>query len=393
MTSRRVLHAVLLILLVLPLSLAAGASLAEVRQEGVAIPPFEPSCDDVIVNGGFETAEGWGIPATAYTAGYSTSVVRTGDRSMRMGIVAPGDNRYSYSDAYQVVAIPGGATQALLSAHLFNMSSEPGYVPVADPPTVGTLLAANTLVGDVQYLLVLDTQGNIIGAPIWERSNTGTWVEHQVDLLPYAGQTIRLQFGVYNDGALGITSMYMDDAWLEVCVGPTPTPTITRTPTTTLTPTTTYTPSITPTPSPTYTPSMTPTPTNTFVPTATNAPTSTSTLTPVPTETLTPTITNTPDAVLHLPLVLRGIPEWMITPTAIPSDTPTPTLTNTLTPTPTNTLPPTDTATPTVSTTPVPKFTNTPTVTATGDAQATATETTVLQPTATETPGGYPGPS
>ncbi len=78
------------------------------------------------------------------------------------------------------------------------------------------------------------------------------------------------------------------------------TPTITRTPTTTLTPTITLTPSITPTASITFTPSNTFTATATFTPSNTPTPTMTFTPSNTPTTTLTPSITPTPTATATL---------------------------------------------------------------------------------------------
>ena len=233
--SRRLVIAIVVALLGVTLALS-GATLAEVREGAGSLEAFDPGCSQVIVNSGFETSEAWGIPVTEYTAGYSTFLMRSGVRSMRMGIVAPADNRYSYSDAYQYVQIPADATQAMLSAYLYTMSGEAPDLPLAPPPAPGMVLSAARLAGDVKYLLVLDADETIIGAPIWERTNHGQWYEYRVDLLAYAGQTIRLQFGVYNDGVNGITSMYMDDVTLEICTGPTRTPTLTATPSTTLTP-------------------------------------------------------------------------------------------------------------------------------------------------------------
>ena len=71
-------------------------------------------------------------------------------------------------------------------------------------------------------------------------------------------------------------------------ISPTPTPTITFTPTITLTPT------ITPTPTQTLTPTITPTPTNTLTPTPTYTPTATFTPIPTKTPTQSPTLTPTP---------------------------------------------------------------------------------------------------
>jgi bacillopeptidase F (M6 metalloprotease family) len=45
---------------------------------------------------------------------------------------------------------------------------------------------------------------------LWQRS-------HEFDLTAYAGQTIKLNVGVYNDGQDGITAMYLDDVSLEIC--------------------------------------------------------------------------------------------------------------------------------------------------------------------------------
>ncbi len=50
------------------------------------------------------------------------------------------------------------------------------------------------------------------------------------DLTDYAGQRIKLHFGVYNDGQGGLTAMYLDDVSVQVCWGgATPIPTATPT--------------------------------------------------------------------------------------------------------------------------------------------------------------------
>ena len=143
---------------------------------------------------------------------------------------------------------------------------------------------------------------------------------------------------------------------------PTPTPTMTSTPS--ATPTKTPTPTLTPT----NTPTNTITPTNTVTPTKTLTPTLTPTNTP--TNTITPTKTLTP------------------TNTATPTVTPTLTPTKTLTPTntPTNTITPTKTLTPTVTPTLTPTKTLTPTVTPTNTITPTKTLTPTVTPTNTVTP-------
>lgn len=85
--------------------------------------------------------------------------------------------------------------------------------------------------------------------------------------------------------ALGVSGVYSnwDIRTFIIDRPPTPTPTITNTPTITSTPT------LTPTPTTTYTPTITPTPTSSFTPSRTP------TVTNTPTHTLTPTVTPTPD--------------------------------------------------------------------------------------------------
>jgi hypothetical protein len=127
---------------------------------------------------------------------------------------------------------------------------------------------------------------------------------------------------------------------------PTPTPTITSTPTNTLTNT----------PTGSITPTITETPTNT--PTESITPTTTETPTNTPTNTTTPTITETP----------TNTPTGSVTPTSTqtPTSTITPTVTETPTNTPTGSMLPTPTNTPSSTTTPTPTNTQTPTPTSSG---------------------------
>jgi bacillopeptidase F (M6 metalloprotease family) len=66
-------------------------------------------------------------------------------------------------------------------------------------------------------LLLLDPDsGAIVATLFWELSNAESWGAHAFDLTAYAGQTLRLHFGVYNDGADGQTGMYVDNVALVV---------------------------------------------------------------------------------------------------------------------------------------------------------------------------------
>lgn len=189
--------------------------------------PTPPTCSNAIANGGFETTASWFIPATAYSAGYSTAQAHGGARSMRMGIVAPGAQVYSYSDCAQTVAIPANAASARLRFWLYPLSTG-AYLVAPPPPPIGARLSDLTLSNDAQYLLIM-SGGAILDKPVWQLSNEDAWVAYDIDLLPFAGRAITLQFGVFNNGSGGLTAMYLDDVSLDICRY-TPTPTRTRTP-------------------------------------------------------------------------------------------------------------------------------------------------------------------
>jgi subtilase family serine protease len=110
-------------------------------------------------------------------------------------------------------------------------------------------------------------------------NNTNGWVNYQVHLGRWAGQTDYIYFGCYGDGySQTYVYQYVDDvAWAGATPSPSPSPSPTPKPTPTPTPppTPTPTPNPTPTPTPTASPTPTPHPTPTPTPTPTASPTST----------------------------------------------------------------------------------------------------------------------
>jgi len=169
----------------------------EPTEPPVPTPP-PGTCPERISNNSFETNESWLIPITAFSAGYSTANPSTGTRSMRNGIIRTRHNRYSYSDAYQMVGIPATAGDATLSMYIY---------PISEAATDQ----------DVQYVLVLDRYGNWIGTLLWGRSDQEVWTYNEFNMNRYRGTTIRLQFGVYNNGLNDTTAMYVDDVSLQAC--------------------------------------------------------------------------------------------------------------------------------------------------------------------------------
>lgn len=207
-------------------------------------------CANVIGNSSFESNSDWYIPITEYTAGYSSDRAYTGSRSMRTGITSINDDTYSFSDAGQAVTIPASATHATLGLWIYPQSGSPGVLSMPAQPFAKSLRAA-ALSSDLQYVLILDQYDTWIDILIWQRSDSRRWEYDEFDLMKYHGQTIKIQFGTYNDGYDGVSSMFVDDVVLTFCTTPLPTSTITPTPT--ITPTSTP----TPTPGPTRTPTST----------------------------------------------------------------------------------------------------------------------------------------
>jgi hypothetical protein len=83
---------------------------------------------------------------------------------------------------------------------------------------VGEEISATTVAaGDAQYLLLLDPDtGGIVDVLFWELSNAQSWGQRTFDLTGYAGRSIKLHFGVYNDGVAGRAGMYVDNVALII---------------------------------------------------------------------------------------------------------------------------------------------------------------------------------
>ncbi len=183
--------------------------------------PGEIPCVDIIENGGFEYNGVWEIPQTDWPAAYTTKRSHTGDRSMRIGIANPANNVFSYSSARQLVTISADADSAILRFWLYTMVAGGGASGVdalpPPPPAPGQPWASVILDSDAQYVLILDENDIIIDTLLWQRRDDREWILHEFDLMDYAGETIKLHFGVFNNGSGDVTAMFLDDVSLEVC--------------------------------------------------------------------------------------------------------------------------------------------------------------------------------
>jgi len=187
---------------------------------GVA-PPV--GCYEALSNRSFENNTAWIIPATKYSAGYSTYQAHTGSRSMRSGIYHASHNVFSYSDFRQKVTIPSNSTFAELKVWIWPKSTQPDAkigAPLIEPQIVNGKLQMNPDSSDGQYILVLDKYGYILDQLWWKSPprDDQSWNSHVFNLMPWNGKTIYLQFGVYNNGLDGVTSMFVDDASVEICL-------------------------------------------------------------------------------------------------------------------------------------------------------------------------------
>ena len=325
---------VLLVLAILALPTlahpAAGAASAAMS------PPAQPQLDP-FQNPGFETGTfpPWVILSTRPTPVVTGSPAHSGSWAARLGCPACSLVPTGYSSIYQEVTIP--PTGGTLSFWYWPMTEDFGG-------------------SGQQQAFITDSSNTVLVTLLDTLEDDEIWKNVQYNMAAFAGQTIRLQFRVYElrDPEFPLrTGMYVDDVALIEPVPtatntPTNTPTVPPTLTPTNTPTWTNTPVNTPTrtPTPTNTPTWTPTPVNT--PTRTNTPPPGATATNTPTRTNTPppgaTATNTPTRTPTPPL--NATPTRTSSPTRSPvagaSATPTggPPGSDTPTPLPTATTPP-----------------------------------------------------
>jgi uncharacterized repeat protein (TIGR01451 family) len=180
------------------------------------------TCWEWVVNGGCERATDWRMPDTPAPADYVTDPAHGDSRSIRVGIIGQ-PNRYAYSSAQQRVSLPETALDATLSFWLYPVSTETQVA--ASDPEIQRAAAHHARPsiparGDAQYVLILDEEGARRETLLWTLADSDDWELYTFDLSAYLGETIWLHFGVYNDGAGGITGMVVDDVSLTACEPP-----------------------------------------------------------------------------------------------------------------------------------------------------------------------------
>ncbi|MBI4672902.1 MAG: M4 family metallopeptidase [Chloroflexi bacterium] len=169
-------------------------------------PPPPPQnvpqgCTNLVVNGTFETDEGWGDISGERTELIDTELPHTGKRSAWLG----GQDQEAVNYIYQDISIPANATRVQLEYFRFLHEETSGF---------GGLLASDAKFGAV----VADTKGKILGAveKLVSSQADDRWQARRADLTQFAGKKIRLAFTSENPRG-NISSMFVDDVVLNVC--------------------------------------------------------------------------------------------------------------------------------------------------------------------------------
>ena len=175
--------------------------------EPTLVPTAEPSatpsptpdtCQQLVVNGDFETDAAWILPRTTFPASYSDAQVFAGAQSVEIGIPDAGANTFAYSSAYQWLTLPADATTITLKAEVWRGSTSTD--------------------SDFQYFWV--TASGVGTYKIFqERNNSQSWESVDYDLTFLKGRRVRLLFGTYNNGNGGKTVLYADNVEVESCMG------------------------------------------------------------------------------------------------------------------------------------------------------------------------------
>jgi len=162
-------------------------------------PP--PACQDIVVNGDFEAGQlspGWDVLAPNPLPTVVTDPVYSGHYAARIGAATTSDDitQTAYSSFGQSLIVPADALTATLSFERYRYSGDST---------------------NLQYAVVLDA-ANQVHYLFTDHADDPRWFSDQFDLLPYAGQTVKLWFSVHNSGAGGTAGMLIDDVRTKVCV-------------------------------------------------------------------------------------------------------------------------------------------------------------------------------
>jgi hypothetical protein len=159
------------------------------------------------VNGGFENDTGWTLRGGRLPR-YTNAMAAAGERSLALGILPGEPNLFSYSTAWQPLAVPGSARTMSVAVWTYQ-AAEPGGGP--DRQLM--------LVYDIDPAQNLQGQRSPVAYVFGERVNAGAWQRRTLtlDVTPYRGQTLWLYTTVANDGFGGRAWMFIDEVEAVFC--------------------------------------------------------------------------------------------------------------------------------------------------------------------------------
>jgi Zn-dependent metalloprotease len=163
-------------------------------------------CTNVVVNGTFESDEGWRDVSGERTVLIDTELPHTGKRSAWLG----GQDKEPVQTIFQDIALPANATRVQLE-----------YFRYLHEETSGL---SGLFASDAKFSAVIaNTKGTVVGTleKLASSQADERWVAKQYDLSSYAGKTIRLAFTSENPRG-NVSSMFVDDVSLSVCTTGTP---------------------------------------------------------------------------------------------------------------------------------------------------------------------------
>ena len=181
---------------------------------------YTTSMEDIMINGNFEAQSGWSSGNAPQPARYFEGLAYHGLYGMALGSIN-GPNSDTYSALRQQITLPANLESATLRYKIYPVSSEESLAKRAQvfpgDQIIGQTPRAKRIIGDAQYALLLPpTGGDILQTLFWSLSNAQSWQTQEFDLSAYAGQTVILHLGVYNNGTTGQTGMIVDEVSLLV---------------------------------------------------------------------------------------------------------------------------------------------------------------------------------
>jgi hypothetical protein len=156
---------------------------------------------ELIVNGGFESGSAPWVLSGGASVDTTPPYPRSGS-----GWLYLGGAENELDQTYQTISIPAGATSATLSFY-YNILSDDDFSGVYDTFTATIRNTSGTILATVVSKSNLDQDFSI------------NYHQQTFNLLPYAGQSIRIQFNSSNDSSFP-TSFDIDDVSVQVVSGP-----------------------------------------------------------------------------------------------------------------------------------------------------------------------------